>query len=49
LRDVKGGTGWIACAVGRIVLPSAGAAICCIYNNCKCIYNAGNKSGLRPS
>src|SRR5262249_9793714 len=48
LRDVKGGPGWIAWAVGRIVLPSAGAAICCIYNNCKCIYNAGI-SGLRPS
>src|SRR5207245_7216610 len=49
LRDVKGGSGWIVCAVGRIVLPSAMPAICCIYNNCKCIYNAVLKSGLRPS
>src|SRR6516225_1143258 len=48
LRDVKGGPGWIACAVGRIILSLAAAAICCIYNNCKCIYNAGTKSRLRP-
>src|SRR6516164_3476704 len=47
LRHVKGGPGWIACAVGRIILPRR-LAIYCIYNNCKCIYDAAQVRAAAP-
>src|SRR4029077_6570663 len=50
LRYVKGGARLDRlCRWPHNTVFGPEATICCIYNNCKCIYNAGNKSGLRPS